>query len=83
MELLISRYCCIYLVVYIIYISLYFFRFPKQSQFNPYPEKHVEYGNLLVMPANGRRDLIRCLKVNQVLVLFFKVFFIYYPLIYA
>jgi len=26
------------LVVYIIYISLYFFRFPKQSQFNPYPE---------------------------------------------
>jgi hypothetical protein len=26
------------LVVYIIYISLYFLRFPKQSQFNPYPE---------------------------------------------
>jgi len=25
LELLISRYCCIYLVVYIIYISLYFF----------------------------------------------------------
>jgi len=26
------------LVVYIIYISLYFLRFPQQSQFNPYPE---------------------------------------------
>jgi len=26
------------LVVYIIYISLYFLRFHKQSQFNPYPE---------------------------------------------
>ena len=38
LELLISRYCCIYLFFYIIYISLYFFRFPKQSQFNPYPE---------------------------------------------
>ena len=25
LELLINRYCCIYLVVYIIYISLYFF----------------------------------------------------------
>jgi len=26
------------LVVYIIYISLYFLRLAKQSQFNPYPE---------------------------------------------
>ena len=38
LELLISRYCCIYLVVYIILISLYFLRLAKQSQFNPYPE---------------------------------------------
>ena len=38
LELLISRYYCIYLVVCIIYISLYFLRFPKQSQFIPYPE---------------------------------------------
>ena len=51
------------MVVYIIYISLYFFRFPKQSQFNPHLE-NVEYDNLLIMPANGRRDLIRRLKVN-------------------
>ena len=37
LELLISRYCWIYLVVYIIYISLYiyFFRLAKQSQFIP------------------------------------------------
>jgi len=37
MELLISRYCCIYLVAYIIYIS-FFLRLAKQSKFNPYPE---------------------------------------------
>ena len=35
LELLISRYCCIYLVVYIIYISLFFFRLAKKSQFIP------------------------------------------------
>ena len=35
LELLISRYCCIYLVVYIIYISLYFLRLAHQSQFIP------------------------------------------------
>ena len=28
----------VWLFVYIIYIYLYFLRFPKQSQFNPYPE---------------------------------------------
>ena len=39
LELLISRYCCIQSVVYIIYISLFFLRLAKQSQFNPYPEK--------------------------------------------
>ena len=38
LELLISRYCCIYLVVYIIYISLYLLILAKQSEFNPYPE---------------------------------------------
>jgi hypothetical protein len=27
----------------------------------------VEYGELLIMPANGRWDLIRRLKVNQVM----------------
>jgi len=35
LELLISRYCCINLVAYIIYISLYFLRLAKQSQFIP------------------------------------------------
>ena len=36
LELLINRYCCIWLVVYIIYISLYIFlRLAKQSQFIP------------------------------------------------
>ena len=36
-------------------------RLAKQSQFNPYPKNL--YGELLIMPANGRRDLIRRLKV--------------------
>ena len=35
LESLLSRYCRIYLVVYIIYISLYFLRLAKQSQFIP------------------------------------------------
>jgi hypothetical protein len=39
-------------------------RFAKQSQFNPQPWKCVEYGELLIMPANGTQDLIRRLKVN-------------------
>jgi len=30
-----GRCCCIWLVVYIIYISLYFLRLAKQSQFVP------------------------------------------------
>ena len=38
LELLITRYCYIQLVVYTIYISLHFLRLAKQSQFNPYPE---------------------------------------------
>ena len=33
LELLISRYCCIYLFVYIIYVSLHFLRLAKQYQF--------------------------------------------------
>ena len=33
LELLISRYYCIYLVFYIIYILLYYFRLAKQPQF--------------------------------------------------
>ena len=46
-------------------------RFLKQSQFNPYPEKRVEYVNLLIIPANGRRDLIRRLKFNVQKFLYF------------
>jgi len=32
------------------------------STFNTYPANVVEYGELLVMPANGTRDLTRRLK---------------------
>ena len=35
LELLMSRYCCFYLAVYIIYISLYILGLAKQSQFIP------------------------------------------------
>ena len=52
LELLISRYCCIYLVVYIIYIALFFLRPAKQSQF--------KYCSLWYRPATymvGRSNL--------------------------
>ena len=39
-------------------------RLAKQSQLNPYPEKRGEYDEFLIMPANGRWDLIRRLKVK-------------------
>ena len=32
------------------------------STFNPYPANVGEYGELLIMPANDRRDLTRRLK---------------------
>jgi len=35
LELLIIRYCCIWWVVYIIYVSLHFLRLAKQFQFIP------------------------------------------------
>jgi hypothetical protein len=54
------------LVVYIIYISLYFFRLTKQSEFNPYPENVENMDELLIMPASGRWDLIQSLKVNTI-----------------
>jgi hypothetical protein len=30
--------------------------------FNPYPAKHGEYGELLIMPADGRWELTQHLK---------------------
>ena len=40
-----------------------FLRLDKQAQFNPYPE-NVENMVLLIIPADGRWDLIRHVKVN-------------------
>jgi len=50
----------------ILFIFLYIFlEIVKQSQFNPYPENVENINEPLIMPENGRWDLIRRLKVKS------------------
>jgi len=69
MELLISRYCCIYLVVYIVYISLFFLRLAKQSQ--SIPLQNVVY--FITLPFLVRK--IFTFYVNDVLYIYVNVHF--------